>query len=851
MKKRKTSRISESIASILDDIPLSEISGGNASAFQENDQSNTTVCEEDISALESTSDSTEGETLETFDAPVVDPPDFSIQNEVETNETTEAETPVSNAISDIASEVKALQDEPQFAEPSSETIEPSQEKQPEPVQEKDDYADVQLEQTQPEINVSLNTPSYLSTSDPFKSFSDHTTNTEPSFDQEEPTSKPEPVAAPQSQVETDVEIESTEIPTETDKDATSDEDKTPLTEIELFDEQVSVVYSQIAKLAGEVTSKSAFYKQALEMAAKPFSSPYATIYVNLGSEVVEHSWYNPQSHPDFWEPIVNNFQAESLSHNQSNLRFFTTKRAENNISVALISTPIRSASGSQIGCIVMVIRCVNQNHAKANLTVMESMASLISCCGDTIGVIATGPGQATSKDQSTLGKLLTKLAGYSSQHELAFALTNNLRNKTDCELVALGLIVHKKAKIVSISGQDEVKTNSPDVAVLQEVMEECYDMDDIIMYQAQRNEYEDEQTGGHRIHKQWHESSNKFSVASIPLHSDEGYVTVISLKRNGNNPFTLRELEKIREMTQPYAAAFTIVDRANRNLLSHSFEVLRSGMHELVQPSAWTKKIMTACFVIFMSWFIFGSMEYRVTVPATIVPAEIRHMATPESGILKEISAIKGQQVSKGDILCVFKHDTLLLERKQYMAQYEMAKIEEKKSISKNAVTEARIARANKDLAKAKLDIVNKKIDQAIIRAPFDGLVVEGDLRKRVGEILPQGEPLFELASSNNWMLELKVPEYYSIDIDADLKGKFATNAKPDITHDLTVLRINPKGEVVDTKNIYKGDAEVTMNEPWVKAGMEGVAKISVEDRPVWWVTFHRMINFVRLKLWL
>ena len=38
---------------------------------------------------------------------------------------------------------------------------------------------------------------------------------------------------------------------------------------------------------------------------------------------------------------------------------------------------------------------------------------------------------------------------------------------------------------------------------------------------------------------------------------------------------------------------------------------------------------------------------------------------------------------------------------------------------------------------------------------------------------------------------------------------------------------------------------------PWMKPGMEGIAKVYVDQRRYAWIWTHRLVNWVRMKLWL
>jgi multidrug resistance efflux pump len=389
------------------------------------------------------------------------------------------------------------------------------------------------------------------------------------------------------------------------------------------------------------------------------------------------------------------------------------------------------------------------------------------------------------------------------------------------------------------------------VATIREAMEECLDLDRIIVYQHQKNESEEQLRKEYRLHRQWHQTTGNTAVASIPLHTDTGCAAIISLRRDTNLKFTKEELEKIRQLTEPFAAAFEMVDKAHRNLLEHAVHSVRQTASSILKPQGWKKKIAAVCAVIMIGWFCWGSMDYQITVSGTIVPEEVRYLAAPFSGTLQSAPAVQGDHVARGDVLCIFDHQELLSEREKLTAQIEIAQLEEDKALTSQQEVDAQLAQAQKRLLQAKFDIINQKIDHAVIKAPFDGLVARGDLRQRIGGVLQQGEPIYEVTSTQQWILELEVPENMTDGLVNGLSGKFASNAKPELTHELQIVRISPKAEVRNGKNVYVSEAEINLDSEWVKSGMEGAAKINIGRRRVWWIALHRMVNYARMKFWL
>jgi multidrug resistance efflux pump len=142
-------------------------------------------------------------------------------------------------------------------------------------------------------------------------------------------------------------------------------------------------------------------------------------------------------------------------------------------------------------------------------------------------------------------------------------------------------------------------------------------------------------------------------------------------------------------------------------------------------------------------------------------------------------------------------------------------------------------------------------VDRAVIRAPFDGVVIVGDLRKRVGSSLAQGDPLFQVAPSDRWRLELEVPQAKTADLAVGLRGRFSAYANPEQSTPINITRVLGSAQDRGGRNAFIAEAEFNARSVWLRPGMEGVAKIEYGPRPVWWVSLHGVIDYLRMAFWL
>jgi len=81
--------------------------------------------------------------------------------------------------------------------------------------------------------------------------------------------------------------------------------------------------------------------------------------------------------------------------------------------------------------------------------------------------------------------------------------------------------------------------------------------------------------------------------------------------------------------------------------------------------------------------------------------------------------------------------------------------------------------------------------------------------------------------------------------------GTLATLSEPRAKYAFKVDRIVPLGDAKEGANTFRVYADLTNADPRWLPGVTGEARIDVEKQPYIWVWTHRLVDWVRLKLWM
>ncbi len=61
---------------------------------------------------------------------------------------------------------------------------------------------------------------------------------------------------------------------------------------------------------------------------------------------------------------------------------------------------------------------------------------------------------------------------------------------------------------------------------------------------------------------------------------------------------------------------------------------------------------------------------------------------------------------------------------------------------------------------------------------------------------------------------------------------------------------VHPVSEITDGRNVFTGEALLTNEDEVLRPGMKGSVRIESRKKPLGWIFFHGLWDFVRLKLW-
>lgn len=599
----------------------------------------------------------------------------------------------------------------------------------------------------------------------------------------------------------------------------------------------------LVDIAHEASNFSSFYRAALPVISSCLHFTFVEVELRNAGLIVQEQHSRDSIDPDFWKEITQESLAEAIAEPETRLRVFVGREVQ--ASVALITAPIGN-QGRRGGVLAAIVPLHNREQLNKILEEVDVLCTLVSSLAD---FAHNSPEEVRDETLEELSRT-RKVAAFSSETELSYAITNKLRTREGCVQVALASTGGADLKLLSVSGLDDIAHRSPGIKMLRSAMQECVDLGSPVVDQEEGLELEGVATGG-RLHRQWRISVGDACVASLPLYAEGQLVAVLSLQRVKKTPFGQEDLDSIREQVEPYAAGLEMVRVARRSLGAHLRHATWSAMKACVAPGRWGRKALVVLSLALGSWSIWGSLPYSISAPCALKPMAGRHIAAASDGVLDAVHVQPGDRVETGQLLCEFDTIELELEASRLSGQLATQEVELYRAMGEGSVAEASLARARRKAVQANLDFVLHRIRSARVVAVADGVILEGDHGSRIGDAFSKGETLFRIAESNEWKLEIHVPERDIDQLKIGAMGHFASHSRPGEHRELEILRLAPTAEQFEGRNVFTAEASCVIPDEWVRAGMEGFASIESGERSPAWHVGHRLVDFMRMNLWL
>lgn len=414
-----------------------------------------------------------------------------------------------------------------------------------------------------------------------------------------------------------------------------------------------------------------------------------------------------------------------------------------------------------------------------------------------------------------------------------------------CERASLGWLEGGFIRLKAISRTEQFDRRMAAVSSLEAAMEEALDQDEEIVWPAGP-----EAGVITRDHDTFARDQRITHLCSVPLRLEQKVVAVLTCERQ-NAPFTQVELRQLRLCCDQAIHHLADLRRRDRWVGARAAALTKEQLAKVLGPEHTWAKLLALMGVALLAVLFFGRFNYRVEGNFILRSDEAAYLTVPFDGFIHQVRARAGDAIPSGGTLLSLDTSDLQLEAAATLADWRRFEREADKARAAKALAEMRIAEAMAAQAKAKLDLVRYRLGQAEIKSPFNGVVIEGDLRERIGAPVKQGDALFRVARIDTLYVEAEIPERDAHEILGKRTGEIAFISQPKLKFPVRIVAVEPAAVSKTEGNMFLVRCAVVGGaRPWWRPGMSGLCKLDVEPRTLFWILTHRTVDFLRLLLW-
>lgn len=442
--------------------------------------------------------------------------------------------------------------------------------------------------------------------------------------------------------------------------------------------------------------------------------------------------------------------------------------------------------------------------------------------------------------------LMVSVVEHEDFYASAMAFVTRLAILLDCERVSLGFVKrdHVKVKVLSHSADFGQQTNLARAIGL--AMDEAVDQSNIINYPLK--------TGDDALFTRAHEELERQygadSILSIPLAEKEDIIGAITLERFKDKPFDGSTIEFCETAAALIAPVLNIKRKEDQWVIQKVLDALLIQIKRMIGPDYIIRKMIAiglACLILFFAVF---KVDYRVAADSVIEGRIKRVMAAPFDGYVKEASIRAGDVVKAGQVICLLDDRDLKLERFKWATEREQLLKQYHEAMAKHDRIQLQITSAKIEQTKAQINLLDEQLSRTKMTAPFDAVVMSGDLSQSLGAPVERGQVLFEVAPLDQYRVIIEVDERDIAEIHVNQKSKIIFSSIPGETFPFVIQKITPVTMAKEGRNYFRVEGEIEKVTDRLRPGMEGVGKITVDRRRLIWIWTHKAIDWLRLKIW-
>ncbi len=455
------------------------------------------------------------------------------------------------------------------------------------------------------------------------------------------------------------------------------------------------------------------------------------------------------------------------------------------------------------------------------------------------------------KSSSGMGDFYGKVVGVlascfeqGSYQQGLMRMVAELSSQFNCERVAFAEFRKHHCEVIALSNSAEFDQRSNLVRKIGEAMDEAVEQDSVILFPNKENKVIQ------RAHQELMRKFGAGSIATVPLIFERKVFGAAMLLCSEESLLDGEALD-ICQQTLSLLTPFLALKRdQEQGIFSKVLQSLKRGLRTLFGVRYLRAKLIVSMTVVFLALISLVETEFRVSADAVLEGEVQRVIAAPISGYLLSSSVRAGDTIRKGEVMASLNDAELKLELTRLGGRLQKSRREYREAQSDRDLVKVRVIKEQINQVDAEIELTRQQLDSITLTAPFDGVVIEGDLSQVLGSPVERGETLFKIAPLEGYRIILKVKESEIYYISQGQTGTLTLSSLSRMSLPLRVERITSVTRAEDGANLFRVEASLANAPALLRPGMQGVGKINAGHERLVWIWSHEVIDWLRLWVW-
>ena len=337
---------------------------------------------------------------------------------------------------------------------------------------------------------------------------------------------------------------------------------------------------------------------------------------------------------------------------------------------------------------------------------------------------------------------------------------------------------------------------------------------------------------------------------SVPMVSEGRIFGAVTLLTNASRPLGRDNVALCEHVVSLVGPILQLKREAGQPWYRRLGRGLRAGPGRQPGSGSWSLRMATVACAAVLAALAFLPVNYNVSASARLEGAVQAALVAPADGFLRNAYVQPGDAVTANQLLAELSEEEMMLERRKWesaLAQHETA------APAALAVADRGqfiISEAKADEARAQIDLIDTWLARGRIVAPFDGLVIQGDLMQSLGAPVKRGEVLLTIAPKGEYRLVVEVDDRDIAAVRSGQHGEVVLGALTEHKLPFVVERVTPVASARDGRNFFEVFAKLDTTHNLLQPGLRGIARIHAGEKPIAWIASHRLLEWARVTSW-